>query len=167
MSEEIVKLLNVERQKHSSLDHLLKKKGFYPSNDRGWDPLIKSWNKLTPTKPRAIELVFFRPSEEEWKSNTKESLPAYTQRKLRPASLFEILAAIPDETQREEQKQFCVELGKDFIIMIHGHYTTSWFSRGLPYIHGEYGWNLKFGTNILTSRKWCWYAGFRILKKKM
>ena len=161
---EIRKRLTVQRLKHSSLDSLLRQKGFYPG-DYGWGDLIRSWNRLTPTKPREIELVFFRPKEEEFVQFCKIEPPAYAERKLVPASLFEILTAIPERTAEAGRRALCAELGSDFVLMVHGHYTKRWLDRGFPYIQGKYGWKLEFGTSILTSRRWSWYAGFRKLGK--
>jgi len=160
---EIVKRLTVERTRHATLEALLRQKGFY--SDYGWENLLKRWNKLSPTKPREIELVYFRPTEEEYGNFFKTEPPVYHNRKLLPASLFEVLAAIPGANNQTARKEFCAELGSNFILFVHGHYTTSGMARGFPSVEGRWGWNLDFGTNILTSRKSCWYVGFRKVKK--
>ncbi len=159
---EIVRRITAERLKHSELERLLNHKGLSSNSDYGWNWTLKRLNKLTPTKPKEVEIVFFRPTEEEWKPFTSSEPEAYAARGLNPASLFEILAVLPDDDCGiDRHKPFCEMLGGDFGLYVHGHFSTSWHSRSYPLVSGRYGWKLEVQMDSIALRHSSWYAGFR------
>ena len=160
---EITARATASRLKPTELESLLTRKGFRANSDYGWKPTLNRLNKLTPRAPRDVEIVFFRPTEEEWKAFPKSEPEAYKGRGLRPASLFEIMALLPDNPSRSLKlnEPFCEMLGGDFSLHIHGHYTNSWLGRDSPVMTGRYGWKLDLEMGLLTPRTACFYAGYR------
>ena len=155
--DEHVLNITVERLKHRKIGMLLQRSGFY--NDHGWKRFVKSLNELTPSGKREVDLVIFRPTEEEFVHCGNSYPPVYAARKLRPASLFEVLSAIP--TEYDARKKFCELLGNNFILMVHGHYASSWLGRSFVYAKCEYGALRSIDCGVLSSRSHTWYAGFR------
>src|ERR1700743_789295 len=95
---DIVKRLEVKRGSAKDLPNLLRQKGFHNNYD-GWRGVVSHFEKVRACPSRWVALTFFRPTQEEHKEFSKTAdLAAYAVRGLQPASLFEVLATIPDST---------------------------------------------------------------------
>lgn len=149
----------VARLYHSKLPALLEEKGFY--NEYGWRRFLSHANQLAPNMFRKIEIVFFRPEENEFHLTDKIDRQIFARRKLYPGSLFEVLAAIPDGQNGRERASLCKQLGNEFIIFAHGHYVNSWLGRQYLYVSGEYGSFDRVSYGVITSRSVSWYVGYR------
>lgn len=117
---DIIKRLTVQRGKPSELSGLLYDKGF-PNSYDGWRRTIKSLNPLSATKSREIEIVCFRPTKEEH-SSFENPPEVFAKRKLVAASLWEMLALLPDHKGYGSRDSFFEEFGKVFVMFAHGHW---------------------------------------------
>jgi hypothetical protein len=144
---------------HSKLPRLLEEKGFY--NEYGWNRFLRRSNQLAPNMFRKIEVVFFRPEEQEFNFGENIDRKAFTRRKLFPGSLFEVLAAIPDRKDYKERAEICKQLGDEFFIFAHAHYVDTWFRRQYFYVSGKYGSFDQVSFGVMTSRSVSWYVGYR------
>ncbi len=160
---EITKRLTVGRGRPNDLGGLLSAKDFWNDFD-GWRSLIRSYEPVSPTKPREVEVVIFRPTEEEHEHWREKVPPVFVERKLKPASLFEILALIPSHKDHDARKEFAEQLGDESFLFAHGHTDKSFLGCTPAYFAVKYG-RLEFKSGGLhTSHTRCWYSGYRKIK---
>lgn len=157
---DIVKRLKVRRGKHDSLASLLESKGFYGERDR-WRSFLGRLNKTPHTKEREIEVTCFRPTEEEHRHFEGTCPSVYVTRNLKPASLFEVLALIPDRVDLGSQDSFFQTFGDEFVMFAHGHWQETWLRNQEVYLLAKYGRFQSCDCGILNSHSTSWYVGFR------
>ena len=128
---------------------------------------LKYLNKVKPAPAREVEVVCFRPTEEEHKNHRKKEQigETFAAHKLRPASLFELLALVPDDRDRDARTAFVQEFGEYAFLFAHAHHNTTWLGNQPAYLAIERGFIRHCSVGILCAAAASWYIGYRLVKE--
>ncbi|HVM58845.1 MAG TPA: hypothetical protein VMT80_00730 [Candidatus Paceibacterota bacterium] len=157
---DIVKRVIAARGGRRELRELLRRKGLY-RGDRQCKMLLKGLNEFQRRDPREIELVFFRPEKDEHRTIGIGAPLAYVARRLRSASLWELLPAVPDVSEYQERRAFIQEFGVNFVMFAHRHYAPTLVSDESPCIYTKNGVLQELAVSGPCPHTACWYVGYR------